>query len=113
MQVSALQCPRCFAPVAPVSGPVSVCRYCGTTLAIQGAAPVMAPLVAPVQGVFLESAGDNVIHVIKVVREHTGLGLKESKDLVDRAPCVVAEWNDPPRLERFRQDLVRAGARVR
>lgn len=93
-------------------GPVASCRFCGATLAVQGGAAVAAP-AAPPGTIFLESAGKNLIGVIKVVREHTRLGLKEAKDLVDAAPCVVAQWNDPAKLEAFRRDLVEAGARVR
>jgi large subunit ribosomal protein L7/L12 len=73
-----------------------------------------SPVQALQRGVLrLEDAGQNKIMVIKVIREHTGAGLKEAKDLCDGAPCVVAEWNDPARLQRFREALARAGARVR
>ena len=113
MQVSSLQCPRCFAPIDPASAQVSTCRYCGTTLAIQGAAPIMAPLTAPPGALFIESAGSNFIGVIKVVRENTGLGLREAKELCDRIPCAVAQGMDPAKLDRFRRELINAGARVR
>ena len=57
---------------------------------VMGAAPAAAA-AAPAEeqtefDVILEAAGDKKINVIKVVRAHTGLGLKEAKDLVDGAP---------------------------
>lgn len=69
--------------------------------------------VAPRRRLFLEDAGSNKIAVIKAIREHTGLGLKESKDIVDGAPREVVEWDDIGRVERFRQALIAAGATVR
>ncbi len=64
--------------------------------------------------VVLDDAGKNLIAVIKVVRQHTGLGLKEAKELVERAPCVVAEWEtEVLKAMSFRQALAAAGARVR
>lgn len=56
--------------------------------------------------------GPNIISVIKVVREHTGLGLKEAKDLVESAPCKVAEWEDLARVNKFREALIEAGAKI-
>jgi large subunit ribosomal protein L7/L12 len=68
---------------------------------------------AVVRGLFLEDAGPNKIMVIKVIREHTGLGLADSKNLVDRAPCDLVDWTDPERVGAFREALAGAGARVR
>jgi large subunit ribosomal protein L7/L12 len=77
-----------------------------------GASP--SPAEATLPGALrLETTGHNKIEVIKAIREHTGLGLKDAKELCERAPCVVAEWSDPARLQRFREALARAGARVR
>jgi len=56
--------------------------------------------------------GPNMISVIKVVREHTGLGLKEAKDLVERAPCKVLETEDLMRVMKFRDALIEAGAKI-
>jgi len=63
--------------------------------------------------VFLEDASANKIAVIKVLREHLNLGLKEAKDLAESAPCVVLESDDAVRLERLKEALVKAGATVR
>ena len=64
-------------------------------------------------GVFIEDAGANKIWVIKVIREATGLGLKESKDIVDSVPCAVGEHLDGAASGRLREQLREAGARVR
>ena len=60
--------------------------------------------------VILASAGDKKVNVIKVVREVTGLGLKESKDLVDGAPKPVKEKVTKEEAEKIKAQLVEAGA---
>ncbi len=60
----------------------------------------------------LAAAGDNKIGVIKVVREVTGLGLKEAKDLVDGAPKVVKAGLDKAGADEMKKKLVDAGATV-
>jgi large subunit ribosomal protein L7/L12 len=74
-----------------------------------------APAAAPTRGggAFIEDAGANKIWVIKVIREATGLGLKESKDIVDSVPCAVGADLDAAASERLREALREAGARVR
>lgn len=62
--------------------------------------------------VVLASAGANKIAVIKVVREVTGLGLKEAKDLVDGAPKAVKEGMSKDDAEALKAKLVEAGATV-
>ena len=62
--------------------------------------------------VMLQAAGEQKINVIKVVREVTGLGLKEAKDLVDGAPKVIKEGLKKEEAEELRQKLVEAGATV-
>ena len=62
--------------------------------------------------VVLEAAGDNKINVIKVVREITGLGLKEAKDLVEGAPKAVKEGAAKADAEGFKKKLEEAGAKV-
>ena len=62
--------------------------------------------------VVLESAGDNKINVIKVVREVTGLGLKEAKDLVEGAPKAVKEGVAKADAEAAKKKLEDAGAKV-
>jgi len=60
----------------------------------------------------LASAGDKKIQVIKVVRELTGLGLKEAKDLVDGAPKPVKEGIPKADAEALKKQLEDAGAKV-
>jgi len=62
--------------------------------------------------VVLASAGANKIAVIKVVREITGLGLKEAKDLVDGAPKPVKEGVNKAQAEEMKKKLSEAGATV-
>ncbi len=62
--------------------------------------------------VILASAGANKIPVLKVVREITGLGLKEAKDLVDGAPKPVKENVKPEEAKEIKAKLEEAGATV-
>ena len=62
--------------------------------------------------VILASAGAGKINVIKVVREITGLGLKEAKELVDGAPKAVKEKVSKADAEGFKAKLEEAGATV-
>lgn len=62
--------------------------------------------------VILAAVGDKKINVIKVVREVTGLGLKEAKDLVDNAPKPVKEKVNKEEAEAIKAKLVEAGATV-
>jgi len=62
--------------------------------------------------VVLTSAGQSKINVIKVVREITGLGLKEAKDLVDGAPKAVKEKVSKEDAESIKAKLTEAGATV-
>ncbi len=62
--------------------------------------------------VVLASAGDSKINVIKVVREITGLGLKEAKALVDGAPAPVKEGVSKEEAEEMKSKLEEAGASV-
>ena len=62
--------------------------------------------------VVLENAGANKIAVIKVVREMTGLGLKEAKDLVEGAPKAVKEGMPKADAEAAAKKLEEAGAKV-
>src|SRR5690606_4791017 len=62
--------------------------------------------------VILASAGDKKIQVIKVVRELTGLGLKEAKDLVDGAPKPVKQGVSKEEAENIEAKLEEAGATV-
>ena len=62
--------------------------------------------------VVLKEAGANKIQVIKVVRDATGLGLKEAKDLVDGAPKTVKEGAEKAEAEEIKAKFVEAGAVV-
>jgi large subunit ribosomal protein L7/L12 len=63
--------------------------------------------------VVLEAAGDKKIQVIKVVRAHTTLGLKEAKDLVDGAPKTVKEAVTKDEAEKIKKELEAAGGTVK
>lgn len=86
---------------------------------VSAAAPVaMAMVAAPAEAVeeqtefdvILTSAGDKKINVIKVVREITGLGLKEAKALVDGAPAAVKEAISKQEADAIKEKLEEAGA---
>ena len=82
---------------------------------VGGAAPAAA--AAPVEektefDVVLMDAGAGKINVIKAVRELTGLGLKEAKDLVEGAPSKVKEGVSKADAESFKKKLEEAGAKV-
>ena len=62
--------------------------------------------------VVLEAAGDKKIQVIKVVRELTGLGLKEAKDLVEAAPKPVLEKVNKENADKAKAKLEAEGAKV-
>jgi len=90
---------------------------------VSAAAPVAAMAAAPGAGaeaaeekseydIELTGAGENKIAVIKVVKEISGLGLKEAKDLVDGAPKVVKEKVKKEEAEEMKKKLEEAGATV-
>lgn len=85
--------------------------------AVAVAAPGAAAGAVPAEeksefDVVLEEAGSNKIAVIKVVREMTGLGLKEAKDLVEGAPKAVKEGLPKADAEAAAKKLEEAGAKV-
>ena len=95
-----------------------------TELGVSAAAPVAAA-AAPAAGaaaaaapeqeefnVVLTGSGDKKIQVIKVVRELTGLGLKEAEDLVDGAPKAVKEGVNKAEAEEIKKKLEAAGGSV-
>jgi large subunit ribosomal protein L7/L12 len=74
-----------------------------------------AAAAAPVKNTFdviLKSGGQAKLQVVKVVKEITGLGLKESKDLVDGAPKPVKEGVSKEEAESIKAKLTEAGAEV-
>lgn len=62
--------------------------------------------------VVLENAGANKINVIKVVRQHTNLGLKEAKDLVEGAPKTVKEGVTQEEADKIKKEIEAAGGKV-
>jgi large subunit ribosomal protein L7/L12 len=86
--------------------------------AVAVAGPAAAAAAAPAAEeqteftVVLTTIGDNKVNVIKAVRELTGLGLKEAKDLVDGAPKPVKEVVNKADAEAAKKKLEDAGAKV-
>ena len=82
---------------------------------VAGGAPAAGAAAAEEQTEFaivLEAAGAEKVKVIKVVREITGIGLKEAKDLVDGAPKTVKEGVAKAEAEEFAKKLTEAGAKA-
>lgn len=91
---------------------------------VSAAMPMMAGMAMPAAGgeaaafeqteftVMLMGAGDKKIQVIKVVRELTGLGLKEAKDLVDKAPNPVKEGVSKEEALSVKAKLEEVGAQI-
>ena len=91
---------------------------------VSAAAPAAVAVAAPAAGdapaaeektefdVILKAPGANKINVIKVVKEATGLGLKEAKELVDGAPKAVKEGISKDDAEALKTKLTEAGAEV-
>ena len=92
---------------------------------VSAAAPVAVAAAGPAAGgdagaaeektefdVVLASFGSNKVPVIKIVREITGLGLKEAKDLVESAPAPVKEGVEKGEAEEIQKKLEEAGASV-
>lgn len=89
---------------------------------IEPAAAAVAVAAAPVEAaaavekssfdVILKSPGGAKLQIVKLVKELTGLGLKEAKDLVDAAPKAVKEGCSKEEAESLKAQLVEAGAEV-
>lgn len=85
--------------------------------AVAVAGPAAGPAAAAVEEqteftVMLTACGDNKVNVIKAVREITGLGLKEAKDLVDGAPKAVKEGVSKADADAVLKKLLDAGAKA-
>ena len=97
-------------------------KACEEEFGVSAAAPVAVAGAGAVAGgaaaeksefdVVLASAGDNKIKVIKAVREITGLGLKEAKEIVDGAPKTVKEAVAKEQADEMKAKLEEAGASV-
>jgi large subunit ribosomal protein L7/L12 len=91
------------APVAAAAGPAVV----------QEAAPVEAPVEEQTEfDAVLTEIGPNKINVIKVVRELTGLGLKEAKAVVDEHPKAIKEAVSKEEAEKIAEKMAEVGATV-
>ncbi|MFI5359615.1 MAG: 50S ribosomal protein L7/L12 [Halanaerobiales bacterium] len=90
------------------AAPVAVAAMPGAAVAAGGAAEDEKSEF----DVVLANVGDKKINVIKVVRELTGLGLKEAKELVDGAPSTVKEGVSKEEAEEMKAKLEEAGATV-
>jgi len=62
--------------------------------------------------VLLKSAGGSKLAIVKLVKEMTGIGLKEAKELVDKAPCAIKEKVSKEEAEALKSQLEEAGAEV-
>ena len=86
--------------------------------AVAVAGPAVAAEAAPAEeekssfDVVLKSAGANKLAIVKLVKELTGLGLKEAKDIVDAAPSAVKEGVSKDEAEGLKKQLTEAGAEV-
>ena len=81
-------------------------------VAVAGGAAAAAEEAPSEVNVILTSAGSAKLNVIKLVREVTGLGLKEAKDLVDNAPKPIKEKVTPEEAEALKAKFVEVGAEV-
>jgi large subunit ribosomal protein L7/L12 len=82
-------------------------------MAAAPAAAAVAEVEEPTEfNVILKDFGAQKIGVIKVVKDVAGLGLKEAKDLVDKAPCTVKEAMSKDDANKFKAALEAAGATV-
>ncbi len=92
------------------AAPVAVAGVAGPAAA--GGAPAAAAEEQTEFTIVLKESGANKINVIKVVREITGLGLKEAKDLVEGAPKDLKEGVSKADAADFKKKLEEAGAKV-
>ena len=98
--------------------------YLKETYGIEPAAAAVAVATGPAAGggaaaaektnfdVVLKAAGPNKLQIVKLVKELTGLGLKEAKDVVDGAPKTIKEGLPKDEAENLKKQLLEAGADV-
>lgn len=85
-------------------------------VAVAGPAAGGAAAAAPVEktnfDVVLKGAGPNKLQIVKLVKDLTGLGLKEAKEVVDGAPKTIKEGLPKDEAENLKKQLIEAGAEV-
>ncbi|MGE0771022.1 MAG: 50S ribosomal protein L7/L12 [Cyclobacteriaceae bacterium] len=98
--------------------------YLKETYGIEPAAAAVAVAAGPAAGggaaaaektnfdVVLKAPGANKLQIVKLVKELTGLGLKEAKDMVDGAPKTIKEGLPKDEAENLKKQLIEAGAEV-
>jgi large subunit ribosomal protein L7/L12 len=98
--------------------------YLKETYGIEPAAAAVAVAAGPAAGggaaaaektnfdVVLKAPGANKLQIVKLVKELTGLGLKEAKDLVDGAPKTIKEGLPKDEAENLKKQLIEAGAEI-
>ncbi len=96
--------------IEPAGG--GVVMAAAATAAAGGGEAAAKPEEKTTFDVVLKEAGAQKIQVIKVVRQHTALGLKEAKDLVDGAPKNVKEGVSKEEAEKIKKELEEVGAKV-
>jgi large subunit ribosomal protein L7/L12 len=113
-QISGLSLLEASELVKALEDKFGVSAAAATAPVVMAGAGAAAPVVEEKDtfDVILTAAGANKINVIKVVRELTGLGLKEAKDLVDGAPKPVKEGVAKDDAEKIKKQLADAGATV-
>ena len=95
-------------------------KACEEEFGVSAAAGVVVAAAGPAEAaeektefdVELTSAGDQKVKVIKVVKDATGLGLKEAKDMVDGAPKVIKEGVSKAEADELKAKLEEVGAQV-
>lgn len=92
--------------IEPAAAAVAVAPAAG------GGGGAEAPAAKTEFNVILKSAGANKLNIVKLVKDLTGLGLKEAKDLVDAAPKAVKEATSKDDAESIKAKLEEAGAEV-
>ncbi|MCQ2513000.1 MAG: 50S ribosomal protein L7/L12 [Lachnospiraceae bacterium] len=94
-------------------------KACEAEFGVSAAAGVVVAAAGPAEeveektefDVELTEIGPNKVKVIKVVRDNTGLGLKEAKELVDKAPSIIKEGISKPEAEDLVKQLEAEGAK--
>lgn len=119
MTIAELRCPRCNAPLDVAHAGLSKCKYCGAALmkSLENAGP-LAPSDDDAENpgfltIHLDDVGANKNAVLQVIHDQMHLGLKDSLDLVNTAPCRLATAMEGGSAKTLLAALAKAGAKVR